>query len=124
LALISLNAFAYGDSLLDDVEAAVEEQTLNEVARIHDLLALPYQAMTARFALRLQQLEALPEAARFWIEASINRIVAIICFSQCVRFCTRPFHVYSRRLVNMADVWCAASFLQMVVLGSPRQVLD
>lgn len=51
LALISLNAFAYDDSLLDAVAAAVEEQNLSEVARIHELLALPYQGMSERFAL-------------------------------------------------------------------------
>lgn len=64
LALISLNAFAYDDSLLDAVAAVVEEQNLSEVARIHELLALPYQAMPERFVLRLRQAEALPEAAQ------------------------------------------------------------
>lgn len=64
LTLLIFCTTGFGNTLLEDVEAAVVDQDLEEVGRLHYELTLSYQALPERFSLSLSEAEKVPVAAQ------------------------------------------------------------
>ena len=63
IVLLAFGSRGYASTLLEDVEAAVKNQNLEAVNRLHAELTLSYEALPEHFALALSEAEKVPLAA-------------------------------------------------------------